>query len=514
MYLITSAAYVSENIRNEIGNIPPAFLPIRNERLYVHQISSLRVDEAIYLTVPEDYVLTDFDLYALESAKVEIVRIPKTLSLGQSIAYAINVIGIYDEPLRLLHGDTLILDLPEHLDDVFIVADSDDNYDWAVINVEESAELVYAGYFSFCNLKKFLTCIVVNDYHFIEAVNLYKTELNTPLHKVKEWYDFGHINTFYRSKASMPTARHFNHMEINSKIVTKSSTNNKKIIAEFEWFEQIPSTLRYYTPQLVSVEKNEESARYQLEYLYFIGLNELFVFGNQPLFIWSKVFSSCFEFLSKCSNYRPNNSKTYINNDIYLPKTIKRIAEFLGDHPQHAGILSYGGKEIGTLEEIAIKSSTFICLPTSNYISIVHGDFCFSNILYDFRRQDIKVIDPRGINESGELDIYGDVRYDYSKLAHSIIGLYDYIIAGRYHIRVEDSDFKISFPDIHSIEDIQAVFYRCLENGLGEQINKKFLFAVMVHLFISMIPLHKDSPSRQLAFIANALRLYSELEQL
>jgi hypothetical protein len=35
---------------------------------------------------------------------------------------------------------------------------------------------------------------------------------------------------------------------------------------------------------------------------------------------------------------------------------------------------------------------------------------------------------------------------------------------------------------------------------------------VMVGLFLSMLPLHADRPDRQQAFVANALRLYAELE--
>lgn len=513
MYLITSAAYVSENIRNEIGNIPPSFLPIRNERLYVHQLASLKLDEVVYLTIPDDYQLPEFDSYALEDAGVNIIRIPKNLSLGQSITYAINMIGIYDEPLRILHGDTLILDLPE-MDDAFIVADSDDNYDWAVIDVEEHAELIYAGYFSFGDLKHFLKCVVMENYHFVDALERYKADQNTPLYKVSKWYDFGHINTFYRSKASMPTARHFNSMKINSRVVIKSSVNNRKILAESNWFEQLPSKLRYYTPQLVSVNKDEANAEYQLEYLYFIGLNELFVFGNQPLFIWNKIFSSCFEFISQCLNFKPQHVDQYINNDIYLKKTLVRIDAFLKDHPQYAGALSYNNKKLGTLHEIAIGAAKCISLPDEASISIVHGDFCFSNILYDFRRQDIKVIDPRGINVNGELDLFGDIRYDVSKLAHSIIGLYDYIIAGHYHLTLEQLDFKLEFPDMQSINRVQDVFYKNMEAHSGGRVDQKFLLAVMVQLFISMIPLHADSPSRQRAFIANALRLYTELEEL
>jgi len=36
--------------------------------------------------------------------------------------------------------------------------------------------------------------------------------------------------------------------------------------------------------------------------------------------------------------------------------------------------------------------------------------------------------------------------------------------------------------------------------------------AVTVSLFLSMIPLHADKPERQKAFVANALRLFLELE--
>ena len=46
--------------------------------------------------------------------------------------------------------------------------------------------------------------------------------------------------------------------------------------------------------------------------------------------------------------------------------------------------------------------------------------------------QTIKIIDPRGHDHNGKNTIYGDLRYDLSKLTHSLIGPYDFIIAGRY----------------------------------------------------------------------------------
>lgn len=515
MYLITSAAYVSQEIKNEIGNLPPSFLPIKNQRLYVHQLNSLPENEDVFLTIPQDYNLDEFDNYSLINRSINIIRVPNNLSLGLSISYAVNMIGRYEEPIKILHGDTLIMDLPVSTkSDFFVVANPDDNYDWTFLGEENESELVYAGYFSFNDVKKFLKCLVRCEYNFINAINLYKTENNTETYKVNEWYDFGHINTFYRSKASMPTVRHFNSMKIDSKIVSKSSVNNKKILAESRWFEQVPLQIKYYLPQLVSVQNDENNAYYELEYLYFISLNELFVFGKQPLFVWNKIFKYCYNFLLKAQEFKPKDVLKYLNNDIYLNKTNIRIDEFLSINPEYNTTLSYNGNSFGTLKEIAFESAKYIDFPDAECISVVHGDFCFSNILFDFRRQDIKVIDPRGINSDGEFDIYGDLRYDYSKFGHSIIGLYDLIIAERYYLEEKNFDFLISFPNITEIKQIQNLFLDVFFEKNTIIKNRKFLLAAMIHLFISMLPLHKDSKKRQKAFIANSLRLFVELKEL
>lgn len=38
-----------------------------------------------------------------------------------------------------------------------------------------------------------------------------------------------------------------------------------------------------------------------------------------------------------------------------------------------------------------------------NEISLIHGDFCFSNIMYDFRAGAIKTFDPRGCDFNGKI---------------------------------------------------------------------------------------------------------------
>ena len=79
----------------------------------------------------------------------------------------------------------------------------------------------------------------------------------------------------------------------------------------------------------------------------------------------------------------------------------------------------------------------------------IHGDFCFSNLLYDCKVRLVKMIDPRG--EFGVPGVFGDRRYDLAKLAHSYAGGYDFIVAdqfsvevdseGRLHLHVQTNDY-------------------------------------------------------------------------
>jgi hypothetical protein len=143
--------------------------------------------------------------------------------------------------------------------------------------------------------------------------------------------------------------------------------------------------------------------------------------------------------------------------------------------------------------------------------TVMHGDFCFSNILYDSRIQRVHVIDPRGIVRPGKNTIFGDHRYDLAKLAHSIIGRYDQIIAGRYHLSAANGRrYEISFEQAPHHAWLEDAFNKMQIHGVdagGREIR-----AVTIALFLSMLPLHADRPDRQQAFIANALRLYSNLE--
>ena len=147
------------------------------------------------------------------------------------------------------------------------------------------------------------------------------------------------------------------------------------------------------------------------------------------------------------------------------------------------------------------------------FTSIMHGDFCFSNTLYDFKSQSVKVIDPRGLSaDCKEITNYGDLRYDVAKLAHSIIGKYDFIMAGRFEYS-ESSKYDIKF-NIYDNDNCRIAKYFLDRMSSLYNITADTIYPIMINLFLSMLPLHNDNTIHQKALLANALRLYLEYKSL
>jgi len=123
------------------------------------------------------------------------------------------------------------------------------------------------------------------------------------------------------------------------------------------------------------------------------------------------------------------------------------------------------------------------------------------------------VIDPRGVDLDGNLSVYGDLRYDVAKLAHSILGLYDFIIAGMFtYTEQAPYDIQLELDVTDGIRATQDKFKNMVFAGYS--IDELNVYPIMIHLFLSMLPLHSDNSERQKAMLANALRLYVELKSL
>lgn len=517
MILLTSAAYVDPELQSEFGRLPPAFLPVGNQRLFQRQADMLRTTfpgEPIYLSLPESYTIARRDADTLARLDVQVVKVPDGLSLAASVLYAINRIGDYSAGVRILHGDTLVSGFDTAWDCV-AMAQSSDDYNWYVESHSGVVPSIWCGYFAFGSIGLLTKCLAGAHNAFEKAVNDYDAAQALLRIRPSHWLDFGHVNTFYRSRARMTTQRVFNDLRIQNHRVHKTGTPPAKIQAEALWFDALPPALRIYVPQLLARHLEGGKASYELEYLCLAPLNELYVHGlNSPGF-WHRLFrhlADWFQASQQAMDWRQVDIESVRAdvNGMLADKTRERLGQYLAAVGLNdANPTSLNGVPLPPLAAIVER-----CLAEAAKVPVVlgvlHGDLCFSNILFDTRSDQIKLIDPRGLNYKGEQRLYGDLRYDLAKLAHSVIGLYDYLIADAFSI---DDGLGLDFAlQIHADDNVEVIGTHFLDQRMLDGITPRQILPITVLLFLSMLPLHSDTPQRQRAMLANALRLYRLLE--
>jgi hypothetical protein len=266
----------------------------------------------------------------------------------------------------------------------------------------------------------------------------------------------------------------------------------------------LPPKLRIYTPKLIDYNLNDKNNSYSIEYKYLSCLNELFVFGILPSYYWKTILKSCFNVLNLMSF---NKIDKYESLRFFVSsKTESRIKN---NYPFNLDEkICYKGLMPISINEI-ISSVTRNITNEEQLCEIMHGDFCFSNLLYDFRTNQIQMIDPRGSLNGINCSINGFLSYDLAKITHSVIGLYDLIVANRFEIIKDNKgDSEIIFNLPKHILNIQSEF---ISNFEEKNFNFKSVMSICIHLFISMIPLHNDSPKRQQGFYFNIFRLYKHI---
>ena len=512
MLLILSAQICESELVAEYGKLPPTFLPVGNKRLYELQIQQTKdffPEEEIYLTLPKNFKLLDYDLTRLNKLNVHIIEVPSRLTIGESVNYALSQCDLSSD-LRILYGDTYIADLDMNMSDVCAVSKVENEYKWHFIDDKE----VICGYFAFSSAQNFFDVLLDAEFDFFLALKTYKQMFCLNNFSTNLWYDFGHIHTYYKSKTLITTARHFNVLEFKNFIVTKKSLNTRKCAAEANWYQLAPPAIKVHTPNFLGVHHNQDGSflGYSIEYLYLSSLSELFVFSELGKLSWNVIIDSIFNLLGKMYDIKSSKLQTKFDaKAFYLGKTTSRLQQFsesVGFDLEQPLVIN--GIETPSLTEIATSTYNNIAPIKDEYLCFSHGDLCLSNILYDFRSNNVKIIDPRGIDGEDNFTLYGDIRYDIAKLAHSIVGKYDFIVASKIELDVNNNQFNIKFPknDKKFAEDLFWIKVESFIPGV-----KSDIYNIMIHLFLSMLPLHADCKVRQMALLANALRLFVEVNK-
>ncbi|WP_019520662.1 hypothetical protein [Faucicola boevrei] len=517
MILINSAAYVSPEFQAEVGVIPPCMLPIGNKKIIELQVDKLREifgNEKIVLSLPKSYKLAINEANTLSELNIKTRYVPDEFTLAEAILYVLNTeTDSFEEQVRLLHGDTLIGNIPSTCN-VVTVSKFPRAYNWHKEKLTTGEEVIWNGYFCFADRLNFVKSLAIARGEFVKAVNHYRETHAVELYETKEWHDCGHINPYFNARASITTQRSFNSLLINRGLVTKSSTNHKKMQAEINWFKSLPANLKKFAPQLIDdgIGQDGVTPYYCLEFMPILPLNELYVHGRNPAIFWKNIFGLVKNYFEEARKsdlmLEKNFDKIKSSSDrLYKDKTLFRIAKYAEDNNLDLNKqIIYQNKSLGSINDV-IHDSIRKTLDLPCVATIMHGDLCFSNMLFDARGQRIKVIDPRGIDEDDNLTILGNQTYDLAKLTHSVIGMYDFIIAGRYRLIENGDNLKIEFDIDDRLTLIQQNY---LNTVFFQNITVKEVMPAVVLLFLSMLPLHDDRPDRQRAMLTNAFRLYHD----
>ena len=334
--------------------------------------------------------------------------------------------------------------------------------------------------------------------------------------KKTEWIDCGHEVNYTEAKAKLLSSRSFNSLSVEmiSGILQKKSTNIQKFIDETKYVDMLPADLKIFFPRVIEALKADKTfASIKMDYFSYPNIAELQLYRDLEEVQWHRIFHA-FEFVLKKfkTNRGTISKKDFIS--FYLGKTLKREKEnekwinenklefLLNDdliiNDQHCDSF----KTLLPKTEKAIEN-----LFSVDDFSVMHGDFCFNNILYDSYSGTIRLIDPRGSFGENLPGIYGDIKYDLAKLLHSSVYNYDYIVNDLSHFHVNGKKINYSFNLRPNHELLTSLSFDLVKKMGFDPQQIDILVAL---LFISMCPLHSDSLRRQKLMYAHGLYLLNK----
>ena len=487
----------------------------------------------IVVRIENNRLIQLLEKHYTKRVNLQLVKVDEPKSILDSLQAGLQSIETTNEPIQIILGDTLIYDSYDGKEDKLYISTVTHSENWCVALADEKGELIslndkkrmegdahlaLCGYYCFSDvalLKNSLKESIENQAKEISTIILkYHSVKKMNLIHAENWFDFGNLESLINSKKSLLRPRHFNQLIIDPLLntITKISEKNEKLEDELNWYSLLPEELKILTPRIISRNKNATQVTITQEFYGYPTLSELFVYGDLSISVWESIIQYLFEIHKLFSIYTKAVS-IESSKEMYIDKTQDRINQLLKDDTW---------KEIWNYETININGKAFPNIPTllkkldtsivnltnKETYTIIHGDYCLSNLLYDLNNQIVRMIDPRG--SFGQKGIYGDPRYDIAKLRHSIAGLYDYIVADLFTVSFEGNNFSYEILEDEKNTELEKYMDACISK-YGYEINEIKLIEAL--LFLSMIPYHADYPARQqIMYIAAHQKLFNLYE--
>lgn len=538
--LIPSAALIPREMRSRMGAIPACLFPLNGDTMLEHICQQYHdVVDTVYVLVNREKQQV-YNYIALKKLNVKIVEVDELRDLGYTILCGLK--AIQNENVELLYinfADTLIANqlINEPRNAVYYNKQTMDE-DWSFFHQENGCITqifdkqvvkeeghsiesdVFVGTFELSHPRQLLEELETalkeerKEDSFYLALQRYSNRFAMEFILANRWFDVGHSDRYAQAKTGVE-ARAFNSIDIdeNRGILKKQSKNQDKLIDEIQWYLKMPAKLQYLTPRIYEYSLERNAPYVSMEYYGYNTLHEIFVFGDISTSQWRKYFEKILFAIKDMGKYRvkcePENIRSSLEA-MYISKTVERLGSLRDD--SHFSAFFCQDIQVNDLFFPNLERCIEL-LPKLVYerlidsagaeFCIIHGDLYFANILAEDRFGFLRLVDPRG--RFGEFDIYGDQRYELAKLMHSLDGGFDFIIEDLFSVQVENTHIVLEMP--RKIEAIYDEFKKVFKELLTDYKDLQLIESL---LFLSMIPLHSDSLSRQYAMLATGLRLLAE----
>ena len=206
------------------------------------------------------------------------------------------------------------------------------------------------------------------------------------------WIDCGHEVNYTEAKAKLLSSRSFNSLSVEmiSGILQKKSTNIQKFIDETKYVDRLPADLKIFFPRVIEeLKTNKTHASIKMDYFSYPNIAELQLYRSLEEVQWHRIFDA-FEFvLRKFNSNKGSISKKDFTN-FYVGKTLKREKDnekWIKEND--LSILLSDDLVINNQECLSFKTllpkieEAIQSLFNEKDFWVMHGDFCFNNILYD-----------------------------------------------------------------------------------------------------------------------------------
>jgi hypothetical protein len=510
-----SHEYAAKSARAAYGRLPHALLPLGFRRLWEAQSERLGAHgEGAIIALPDDHRLDEWDVRRFAAEGLDVRTFPRALSPGRVLMEIFASAALPAGPIRFLQGDLPAVGLEtERLD--LVTVGRQRSAAWGALPDPTSPGgqgRHLAGYASLSDSREFARLLAKLGGDLAGALAAYGAR--TPLTRQDVAPDGAAEGARSRSVVGGRgfLARGFNDVKIDQGGVRKTSGHVAKLMAEAQWLKRVPPRLQPFCAKVLDEGGCADGYSYVTEYRSLPTLAELYLFGRLERAAWSRILDGCKTFMDEARAAAGDCRPVDALGRLAIDKTHARLEEFerktaFGIHAGNR----LNGRPAPSLTHCAETAARLIRGAEARP-AIMHGDFCFTNILYDTDADRILLIDPRGSIDDRSPTLCGDGVYDAAKLMHSIAGGYDLILAGRFDGVFSGHDLQFDMPRSRRQAWLSRLGADVCAGGVAW--GSPTVAAVVVTLFLSMLPLHEDDPIRQRAFIANALRLHRELDRM